>query len=308
MGLSADTNAPICDLACIKAASKEQNADAVISSDNLKFWMDVTYSDPNPDSGSACGWNHTFDPVPAFRVNPSAPTKVTTEQTRQEPVVTFECTPDKMYHLVMQDSLNGEMQNHSGYTHWVKINLDCGSDQQGSTSQSGTNINQGVPGTVGYLAPAFPFNQLQHFHFAIFETAAALNATAYNEFMTTNQLDSGIRLPQHMAEFSLGLPVARSWIDVTTSYWSKVRIDRIAPGGIPGFSDLMCACNRYESLGQENCTAMKLYLTDSLPDPGCTAAAPTAIPTTAVPTTAAALIQVPSAALLLISGAVAAFL
>ena len=60
-----------CDVACIKAAAAAQGADALVSSAGIKYAMDVVYEDPDNDSGTACGWKHTFDPVPEFRVNPS---------------------------------------------------------------------------------------------------------------------------------------------------------------------------------------------------------------------------------------------
>jgi len=247
-----------CDVNCVKAASAFQGADALVESTNLKYWMDIRYSAAE-DAGEACGFTHQFAAVSPFFVNPSAPTKVSTAETREEPVVTFQCTAGKSYHLIMQDSLAGAIQNKVGYTHWVKLNMGCSSSTlTGTTVNDGTDINQGS--TTGYAPMAFPYAQFNHFHFVLFETDKAFSATeiaSFDQYLSVaNKLDgTAPTMPAHMQQLGLELPVARSWIDVTTSFWSKVKIDRLFGGRtIPGFSDIQCKCNKYGAGADPQCT------------------------------------------------------
>jgi len=250
-----------CDVNCVKAAAAFQGADALIASDDLKYWMDVKYK-ASETAGEACGMHRSFAAVSPFFVNPSAPTKVTTAETREEPVVTFQCTEGKSYHLIMQDSLFGAIDNVRGYTHWAKFNLECNaSTSTGTTVGNGIDMTQSSSGAIGYLPPAFPFSEFHHFHFVLFETDDAFGATKLADFnaymIAENMLTGGApTIPLHMEQLGLKhLPVARSWIDVTTSFFSKVRIDRILPPGVvlEGFSDVQCKCNTYGNEADAQC-------------------------------------------------------
>jgi len=249
-----------CDIDCVKSAAAFQGADALIASQNLKYWMDVEYK-ASETAGDACGMGHSFAAVSPFFVNPSAPTKVTTAETREEPVVTFQCTEGKWYHLIMHDSLNGAIDNVRGFTHWVKLNLKCNaSTSTGTTVGSGTDMTQSS-GAVGYLHPAFPYSEFNHFHFVLFETDNAFGAKQladFNAHMMANNVLGGHApsIPLHMEQLGLKhLPVARSWIDVTTSFFSKVGIDRLLPPGlvVEGFSDVQCKCNTYGNEADTQC-------------------------------------------------------
>merc|ERR1740124_659696 len=251
-----------CDVNCVKSAAASQGANALISSDNLKYWMDVEYK-ASETAGTACGMKHSFAAVSPFFVNPLAPTKVTTAETREEPVVTFQCTEGKSYHLIMQDSLNGAIDNERGYTHWVKLNLDCNaSTLTGTTVGNGIDMTQGLrPGGIGYLPPGFPYSHFNHFHFVLFETNKPFEKFQlddFNEYMAAkNVLGGGApTIPVHMEQLGLKkLPVARSWIDVATSFYSKLQQNRVLPPGfvIPGFSDIQCPCNTYGNEGDKQC-------------------------------------------------------
>merc|ERR1740124_342159 len=249
-----------CDVNCVKSAAASQGANALISSDNLKYWMDVEYK-ASETAGAACGMKHSFAAVSPFFVNPSAPTKVTTAETREEPVVTFQCTEGKSYHLIMQDSLNGAIDNERGYTHWVKLNLACdASTLIGTTVGNGVDMTQSsVFGSVGYLPPGFPFSQFNHFHFVLFETNKPFEKFQlddFNEYMAAkNDLKGGPTIPAHMEQLGLtNLPVARSWIDVTTSFFGKLQLNRNLPGLVlEGFSDIQCKCNTYGNEGDKQC-------------------------------------------------------
>ena len=78
-----------------------------------------------------------------------------------------------------------------------------------------------------------------------------------------NSLGSGALIPTHMAKWptQLGaLPVARSWIDVKTSFWRPIRMNRLTGGAVlAGFTDIMCECNTYGSEGNATCARLPHY-------------------------------------------------
>merc|ERR1719221_1344655 len=142
-----------------------------------------------------------------------------------------------------------------------------------SVAGNGVDMNQGTQkailpdGTVwfngkGYLFPAFPFNSFHHFNFYIFETDAPFNATRLAEinsdFPAHNPLQGAWNLSQIMSWLGFSDPVARTWMDVTTSYWSMVRMAPLVkidpPLGKNPFITLQCPCNLYTNAQGVNVT------------------------------------------------------
>merc|ERR1711865_103192 len=135
---------------------------------------------------------------------------------------------------------------------------------QAKVQNNGRNVVQGghtIPGWFsgkGYLRPAFPFNAWHHFGFYIFETATAFTDAEADQidvdFPAHNQLGPpGGPNPAYLVEEGASLlkftspPVARTWIDVTTSYFSRVHMSRgaaIVPSlAESSFYKLACPCN-----------------------------------------------------------------
>lgn len=247
-----------CDVDCVKKEAGFQGADLLTSLDSLKFSMDVQYSAAE-DAGEACGDNHTFPAFEGLALNPKLQLKLTTVDTRETPSVTFECEGGKYYHLVLSDSLGGPFQIARAYTHWVRLNMFCPADQSWAMAvDSGVDMKQGasvVPGWFegfGYLPPAFPYNTFHHFNFFLFETDVAFDDTRLlrfnTEFPGNNVLGNAFNIEQIMADLELQGPVARTWMDVTTSYWSQVRMGRIEDYvKDQEFYQLICPCNQASS-------------------------------------------------------------
>lgn len=243
-----------CGVECIKTEAVLQGADVLTSLDNLKYSMDVQYS-AAADAGHACGRDNVFPAFQGLSLNPSAQLKLTTRDTRETPRVIFECTPGKSYHLVLNDALGGAFQAESHYNHWVKLNIECTDKGWAEVEDSGVDINQGTPGIegwysgAGYLPPAFPYNAFHHFNFFMFETDQPFTdarVEAFNTELPANNILGGKAwtIAQLMEALGFTAPVARTWMDVTTSYWSKVRMQRIEAyvGNLP-FYQLICPCN-----------------------------------------------------------------
>jgi len=275
-----------CDVDCVKAAALAQGADVLTGLGNLKYSMEVEFS-AGADSGEACGASRRFPAFSGVRLNPAMPLRITTAQTRSEPEITFACEDGKSYHMILHDSLGGAFQSVQSYTHWMKLNMDC-SGGLARVAGNGVDMNQGTGcnctalpcacpavtlpaglgggvwfGGAGYLYPAFPYNSFHHFNFHIFEAAAPFDAAriaAINgEFPARNQLGNAWNLSQLMEWLELGDPVARTWMDVTTSYWSMVRMAPLAALYGPGFADssfmqLQCPCNLPENSQGVNVT------------------------------------------------------
>jgi len=251
-----------CDHECVKDEARLQGADILTSLDNIKYSMEVVFQDDNPDSGDACGKTNLQFPPYRVAANPSIGTKITTAETRKEPKIVFECEPGNSYHLLMSDALGGTFQNSASYNHWLKLNLVCQQNGQATVEQNGRDVVQGshnIPGWFsgkGYLPPAFPFNTLHHFGFYIYETATPFTDAELDQidvdFQTHNTLADPTNpayLVEEVASFLkfTSPPVARTWIDVTTSYWSRVRMGRAA-AIFPAIADssfykLGCPCN-----------------------------------------------------------------
>lgn len=247
-----------CDHECIKTEARLQGADIITSLDNIKYSMEVVFQDDNHDSGSACGKTNLQFPPYRVAANPSIGTKITTAETRKEPSIVFECEHGKHYHLLMADALGGGFQNTMNYNHWLKLNMVCQENGQAQVQHNGRDVVQGshqLPGWFsgkGYLPPAFPYNTMHHFGYYIYETDAPFTDAEMDQidvdFPTHNSLE-GAYLVEEVASFLkiTSLPVARNWIDVTTSYWSAVRMERLADI-IPSyrsqsFYTLQCQCN-----------------------------------------------------------------
>jgi len=249
-----------CNAACVATEAKLQGADVLTSLANLKYSMEVHYS-AGPVSGEACGQMRHF-PSHSVKLDPSGSVKLTTAHTRSEPDITFECTPGKSYNLVLNDALGGVFQNTTAYTHWLKLNMVCPASGLASVAGNGRDMAQGTPPVPGwfsgkgYLFPAFPYNTLHHFNFYIFErpepfTSARLDEVD-KEFPSHNHLGgTGANAPytidKIMSWLGFEAPVARTWMDVTTSYWSKIRMDGVARM-FPAMSkmefyQLICPCN-----------------------------------------------------------------
>eukprot|EP00756_Hemistasia_phaeocysticola_P001498 Hpha_TRINITY_DN11054_c0_g3::TRINITY_DN11054_c0_g3_i1::g.92996::m.92996 len=263
-GAAAPAPAPVpahsflCDVECVKAAATLQHADRLTELGNLKYNIDVVF-EAEEIRGEFCGVKHTF---PAFRarLDPSAPVKLTTAQTRVDPSVVFECAAGKTYHLILNDALGGAFQAVNAYTHWVRLNIPCDGATGLADFASGEDMPQGTteqPGWFsgkGYLFPAFPYNSWHHFNFYVYETDAPIDADGLawfaTEFPKHNQLGQGsYNLSQVTSELLnfTAAPVARTWMDVTTSYYSGVRMGALAEK-IPAmknmdFYKLICPCN-----------------------------------------------------------------
>jgi len=248
-----------CDFECIKKEAKRMGADVLTPVDQLKFSMDVMFS-AAADAGEACGDSHTFPAFDGLHLNPKMQLKLTTTDTRETPLVTFQCSPGKYYHLILNDSMGGAFQNVIAFTHWVHLNMLCPAAGVANTAEAGgEDITQGtgtVPGWFngkGYLPPAFPYNAFHHFNFYIFETATAFDAARVEKFNTdlpaNNQLSGGAwTIADIIDDLGFAPPVARTWMDVVTSYWSQVRMGRIkeAVGGLD-FYELICPCQLPEN-------------------------------------------------------------
>merc|ERR1711865_30816 len=188
--------------------------------------------------------------------------KITTAETRMEPSIVFECEPGKIYHLLMSDALGGAFQKKLAYNHWVKLNLVCEQSGQAKVENNGRDVVQGAPAIPGwfsgkgYLRPAFPFNSLHHFGFYIYETATSFTDAEIDQidvdFPTHNALGDP-KNPSYLVEEVEAFlkftapPVARTWIDVTTSYYSRVHMARAA-AVVPAIAEhsfytLACPCN-----------------------------------------------------------------
>jgi len=250
-----------CDHECIKTVAKLQGADILTSLDNIQYSMEVVFQDDNSDSGDACGQTNLRFPPYRVAANPSIGTKITTAETRMEPSIVFECEPGKIYHLLMSDALGGAFQKTRNYNHWLKLNLVCEQNGQAKVENNGRDVVQGTPNLPGwfsgkgYLPPAFPHNTLHHFGFYIYETATPFTDAEVDQidvdFKTHNAL--GGPIPAYMVEEVAAFlkftsaPVARTWIDVTTSYFSRVRMGRAA-AIVPAIAEqsfykLACPCN-----------------------------------------------------------------
>ena len=248
-----------CGVDCVKTAATLQGADVLTSLDRLQYSMEVTFN-TSSDAGVACGQQRRF-PETKMILDPSSSVKLTTAHTRVEPSITFECDTRKNYHLVLNDALGGVFQNTSAYTHWLRLNLNCPASGLASIAENGRDMAQGSPAVAGwfsgkgYLFPAFPYNTLHHFNFYLFETDASFSDARLNEidakFPMYNQLGNpenpAYTIAQIMAWLDFEAPRARTWMDVTTSYWSKVRMDRLVPS-YPAivnssFYQLICPCN-----------------------------------------------------------------
>jgi len=259
-----------CDVECMKKEATRQGANVLTSLDKLKFNIDVRYSAAE-DKGTACDEVQVF---PAFKdvvLNPQAQLKLTTAHTREEPDVTFECEEGKSYHLVLNDALGGVFQNSVAYTHWVKLNMGCvdppslmGTESSASrrldgkkstkASSSGINMLQGSSAKagwfsgVGYLPPAFPYNTFHHFNFYLFETEEAFTPERVEQFNTDFPTNNALRgawtIAQLMANLQFDAPVARTWMDVTTSYWSDLRMGRNENFKDSAFYLIICECNQ----------------------------------------------------------------
>lgn len=227
--------------------------------------MEVIFQDGDPDSGDACGMkNLKFPPFYGVSADPSGTrgySEVDTEHTRKEPLIIFDCQPGKSYHLLMADALAGRFYNKS-FNHWLKLNLVCPKADWGGQAQSlnnGRDMNQGA-GNIptwfsgkGYMPPAFPWNTYHHFGFYIYETDTPFTNAELDQididFPVHNQLGASY-LVEQVASKILKItspPVARNWIDIRTSYWSAVRMGRLAPL-YPAIKDtafikLVCPCN-----------------------------------------------------------------
>jgi len=247
-----------CDAACIRREVELHGADVIISADNIKYSMEVVF-EGGADVGDACGKENLQFPAYRATANPSLGTKMTTAETRVEPSITFECTPGKAYHLLMSDALGGGFQSERNYNHWLKLNLWCPEGGEATVAGNGRDIAQGSPNIPGwfsgkgYLPPAFPYNTLHHFGFYIFETSLPFSDDRLDEldqeFPTHNQLSGGeaYTVKQVAALLGFDSPVARTWADVTTSYYSQVRMGRLAavypPIADDEFYQLLCPCN-----------------------------------------------------------------
>jgi len=255
-----------CDVDCVKEEAVLQGADVLTSLDNLKYSMNVVYS-AAADEGEACGANRSFPAFKGLSLNPALQLKLTTVHTRERPSVTFECEAGKFYHLVLNDAMGGPFQNVQAYNHWVRLNIACGAklgQDWTRAEDSGVDMKQSVnppiPGwfdSMGYLPPAFPYNSFHHFNFYIFETDTPFDAARLEkfnaEFPSNNLLGNPSRpawtIADVMADLNLQAPVARTWMDVTTSYWSKLRMGRIHDFvKHMEFYSLICDCNKDSSL------------------------------------------------------------
>jgi len=225
-----------CDVECIKKEAKRMGADVMTPVDQMKFSMDVMFS-AAADAGEACGDSHTFPAFDGLHLNPGLQLKLTTTDTRETPQVTFQCSPGKYYHLILNDSMGGPFQLYVGYTHWVHLNMLCPAAGVANLAEAGgEDIDQGR--LKGYLTPSFPDNTFHHFNYYLFETAMAFDAARIEKLNTDlpahNQL-VGVKwnIQDVIGDLGFAPPVARTWMDVTTSYWSEVNWHRPAPIG-PG--------------------------------------------------------------------------
>jgi len=252
-----------CDFECVKEEAVRQGADVLTSLENMKFSMDVTYS-AAADAGEACGANYSYPAFEGVSLNPKAQLKLTTVHTREEPRVSFECEGGKTYHLVLNDCLGGAFQSVNAYNHWVKLNIACPEGRTWTRAEdSGENMvqttNPAIPGwfdSTGYLPPAFPYNTFHHFNFYIFETATPFDDARLTQFNTDLPANNVLGDPANpawtiadiMADLELAAPVARTWMDVTTSYWSQVRMGRVEQFvGNMEFYQIICPCNQASS-------------------------------------------------------------
>jgi len=245
-----------CGHECIKTEARLQGADIITSLDNIQYSMEVVFQDDSSDSGDACGKTNLHFPPYRVAANPSIGTKITTAETRMEPSIVFECEPGKSYHLLMADALGGAFKTERSWNHWLKLNLVCEQNGQAKVQHNGRDMVQGtdsIPGWYsgkGYLPPAFPFNTFHHFGFYIYETATPFtDAEADQIDVDFPTLNHDPYLVEEVASFLkfTSPPVARTWIDVTTSYWSRVRMGRAA-AIVPflkglDFYKLACPCN-----------------------------------------------------------------
>jgi len=263
------TEAPVatkfsCDAACIRREIQLHGADIIISADNVKYSMEVLF-EGGPASGDACGKENLQFPAYSVAANPSIGTKMTTAETRSEPSITFECTPGKAYHLLMADALGGAFQKERSYNHWLKLNLNCPMGGEATVAGNGRDIAQGQPTIKGYLPPGFPYHHFGHFGFYIFETSVPFSDDSLDEFDQSfpqaNQLqakDNPAYTVTQVADL-LGFdspPVAWTWADVTTSYYSPVSVAGVAadsPFRDTLFYQLQCPCQLASSFpGLEN--------------------------------------------------------
>jgi len=222
--------------------------------------MEVVFQDDNSESGDACGKTNLQFPPYRVAANPSIGTKVTTTETRLEPSIVFECEPGKTYHLLMSDAMGGGFQNTIAYNHWLKVNLVCEQNGQAKVENNGRDVVLGAP-TIpgwypgkGYLPPGFPFNSYHHFGFYIFETATPFTDAELDQMDVDFQIHNVLGGPipaYHVEEVQAFLktapPVALTWIDVTTSYYSQVRMAKAAAlspqlAGMPFYKNI-CPCN-----------------------------------------------------------------
>jgi len=262
-----------CDAACIRREIELHGADVIISADNVKYSMEVVF-EGGPETGDACGKENLQFPAYSVTANPSLGTKMTTAETRVEPSITFECTPGKAYHLLMADALGGGFQSDPNYNHWLKLNLNCSTGGEATVAGNGRDMAQGSPNIPGwfsgkgYLPPGFPYNTFHHFGFYIFETSLPFSDDRLDEldqsFPPINQLGGAVyTVKQVAALLGFDSPVAWTWADVTTSYYSQVRMGRLA-AVYPPFADelfyqLQCPCNLASSFpgtfrtGDERC-------------------------------------------------------
>jgi len=266
-----------CDHECIKTEAKLQGADVITSLDNHQYSMEVVFQDDNSESGDACGKTNLQFPPYRVAANPSIGTKITTMETRLEPSIVFECEPGKNYHLLMSDAYGGAFQKTGAYNHWLKLNLVCEQNGQAKVENNGRDVVQGgpaIPGWFsgkGYLPPGFPYNNLHHFGFYIYETATSFTDAEIDQidedFQKNNQLDGHAYRVEEVAAFLkfTAPPVARTWIDVTTSYYSEFRMAK-AVAAAPQLAEnpfytLICPCNLASSFpgshtnGVEACNA-----------------------------------------------------
>jgi len=253
-----------CGFECVKAEALRVGADVLTPLDNLKYDMEVVYSAAE-DSGEACGEQHVF---PAFKdrhLDPRSQLKLTTVDTRETPDVIFQCTKGKSYHLMLNDCLGGAFQNASAYNHWVRLNVECPTDQGWArAADSGRDIMQGqttIPGWFsgkGYLPPAFPYNAFHHFNFYLFETDAPFSKERVDQFdidlPANNALGGGAwTIDQIMTNLTLQAPVGRTWMDSATSYWSHLRMSRINDYVENlTFYKIICKCNEPGSWPGQN--------------------------------------------------------
>jgi len=250
-----------CDHECIKTEARLQGVDILTSLDNIQYSMEVVFQDDNSVSGDACGKTNLQFPPYRVAANPSIGTKITTTETRMEPSIVFECEPGKIYHLLMSDAMGGGFQNTIAYNHWLKLNLVCEQNGQAKVENNGRDVVLGAPNIPGwysgkgYLPPGFPFNSFHHFGFYIYETATPFTDAELDQIDVDFQIHNvlGGPIPAYLVEEVAAFlkftapPVALTWIDVTTSYYSQVRMAKAAAlspqlAGMPFYKNI-CPCN-----------------------------------------------------------------